>query len=229
MSNRFYPNAGHFYSSHFAPVMLDCTFQVAAANGLGITGLIGNGIENVFMHTSTTPSVGNGGVTNPNPENGYIVVQLADPYFKSYANISAAIHTPNSGSSLLVASAGLTVGRSYVITILGTTSTAQWVALGVPVGVTPAVGVAFVAAATSATGTGAVQVPHVNGSGVAYVEQVGNPNLTLYPVGVGAGFPQMILRCMGPTDASTTTPIAVAPRDASFMRICFYMGNSSLN
>jgi hypothetical protein len=146
---------------------------VDATNGAGITNLKGAGIQNVWMHTSTTPSAG-----NPNPASGYAIVQLQDNYNRLFG-FSAGIKSPNSGSSLLIASAGLSVGQPYVITILGTTTVAAWHVLGVPAGIAPAVGVVFVAAATSAVGTGAVQVPKVGGSGIVEMDLFGDPNLSI--------------------------------------------------
>ena len=58
------------YSPHNKLTILDCNFKVAAADsgGLGITNLNKSGrIANVFMHTSSTPGVGAGGITNQNP------------------------------------------------------------------------------------------------------------------------------------------------------------------
>ncbi len=193
-------NRGHFFAPHVTPVLLDMQFTVAPADsgGLGITGLKGPGIKNVFMHTSGTPG-SNNGMLNPNPAAGYILVQLKDSYSRLFA-AQAAFVSPNSGSNLLIASAGLSVGAVYVISILGTTSQAQWQALGVPPGAAATVGMAFVALATSATGTGAVQVPAVAGSGCDHVEVVGTPNVSiapqLYQGSLGVS-PWLLLRCMG--------------------------------
>lgn len=225
MANTYYNNNGHFYCKHTMPVMLDCQFTVAAADtgGLGITGLKGPGIQAVYMHTSQTAAAG-----NPNPADGYIYVQFPDAYYADYRLWSGLV-TPQSGSSILVASAGTVNHGAYVITIVGTTTAAGWQSLGLPVGVTPAVGVPFIATATAtATGTGAVQVPHANGCGVIAVEQVGYAAGGLAPVGIGAGYPYIILRTMGPTNSSTTTPIAVAPRDGTIISLKFYLSNSSV-
>lgn len=207
------------------PVLLDCNFIVDSTNGngLGIRSLKGQGIQAVYMHTSATADA-----NNPNPPAGYAYVQLQDNYFRTYGGFSGQV-TPVSGSSILVASAGTTAGLIYVITIVGTTTTAGWQSLGLPVGITPAVGVAFVATATTtATGTGAVQVPHDNGCGIWFLEGIGDGNLSLNPSGNGRGYPYQIIRFMGPTDSSTTTPIAKAPRDGSTVSLKFYLSNSSV-
>lgn len=225
MANTTYNNFGHFYCKHTMPVLLDCQFTVAAADtgGLGITGLKGPGIQAVYMHTSQTPAA-----LNPNPASGICLVQLKDNYYADYLGFMGQV-TALSGSSILVASAGTVASTTYVITIVGTTTTAGWQSLGLPVGITPAVGVSFVATATTtATGTGAVQVPHANGTGIQSIEQIGTPGLTLSPTGIGAGYPYMMFRFMGPTNSSTTTPIAVAPRDGSIISLKMYLSNSSV-
>lgn len=230
VANRNFASAGKIYSMHTMPVLIDCNFVVTPTNGLGITSLKGPLVQNVFMHTSTTPAVGNSNpatpnvvVTNPNPASGTIIVQLQDNYNRSFSDFKA-IASPNSGSSLLVASAGLTVGVAYVITILGTTTTAAWHALGVPAGITPAVGVAFIAAATSALGTGAVQITAAAGSSVASIETVGIADLSISPdptasQGFGA---QIILQCRDYAGA------LVAPATGTTIRLSFYLSNSSV-
>lgn len=228
MANRSWSNAGHFYAPHVMPILLDCNFTVAAADsaGLGLTGLKGPGVAAVYMHTSTTPAAG-----NPNPASGYFIVQLQDNYYKYFTGLMGLI-TPASGTPILVASAGVVANTTYVITVVGTTTTAGWQSLGVPVGVTPAVGVAFVAiATTTAAGTGAVQVPHVNGTGVTQIEMIGIPGTTLSTTsanGTPVASPYIMGRFIGPTNSSTTTPIAVAPRDGSIVSLVLYLGNSSV-
>lgn len=218
-----------FYTKHTMPVLIDCNFIVDATNGngLGLRSLKGPGVVAAYGHTSSTPAAG-----NPNPAVGYFIIQLQDNYNRYYGGFSGFI-SQLSGSSILVASAGVVANTTYVITILGTTTTAGWQSLGLPVGIAPAVGVAFVATATAtATGTGAVQVPNVNGSGVGNIEVVGDPNLTLSPSNVGAtatiSSPYIIVRTVGPTSSSVTTPIAKAPADGATLGLSFYLSNSSV-
>lgn len=186
-----------FNTLHKKPVLLDCNFVVDNSNAAGITSLKGGGIQNVWMHTTTTPAVG-----NPNPAAGYAVVQFSDNY-KTYFWGGGQIQSPNSGSNLLVASAGLTVGLPYVISVLGTTSLAQWQVLGVPVGITPAIGVVFIAKATSCTGTGAVQLAAAAGAGISSIDILGNPNQSINSsaaqvLGSSSGA-YMILRFLAPS------------------------------
>lgn len=223
MANRTFSNAGHFYAPHTFPVLLDCNFTVDDSNANGISGLKGPGIQAVYMHTATTPSAG-----NPNPAAGYCIVQLQDAYYKDFIGFSGQV-TPLSGSSILMASAGVTAGVTYVITVVGTTTQANWELAGVPAGVTAAVGLAFVATTTATrAGTGAVQVPHANGTGIDSVESVGVGALGLSPTGNQRGYPYLIFRFMGPTGAGDTTPIAVAPRALSVISFKLYLGNSSV-
>lgn len=67
--------------------------------------------------------------------------------------------TDNSiGSNITIASGNLAATYKYQITVLGTSTAADWLAIGVPASVAPAVGVVFTATATGAgAGTGAVQ------------------------------------------------------------------------
>lgn len=163
-------NGGHFYSNITQPVMVNCQFIVDSTNASGIRSLKSNGyVTNVFMHTSATPATG-----NPNPASGDILVQLNNNY-NHFIILNHSFIVPLSGSNVTSTTAGL----SYVITVLGTTTLAQWQAAGVPAGVVPAVGVSFVAIATSAIGgTGAVQVPATAGSGITGLEVIGTPELS---------------------------------------------------
>lgn len=226
-------NRGHFYCPHVKPVLVDCNFVVekAQGNGLGIQNLKGQGVQNVFMNTSATPGLGPNGLLNPNPPAGYIIVQFADNFNRYYGGFSGFV-SPLSGSSILVASAGVTAGLTYVITIVGTTTYAGWLSLGMPPGIQPAVGVSFTATASiTATGTGAVQVINAAGSGVNHIEVVGDPNTTIGPVPVG-GSPNVggfiTLACFGSTGASGINAIT-APTNNTVIGLSFYLGQSNVS
>jgi hypothetical protein len=169
-------NGGHFYSNITQPVNIYCNFVVDSANGngLGIRSLKSNGyVRNVFMHTSATPG-SNNGYLNPNPASGVILVQMNNNY-NYYLGGNVGFVSPVSGSPVT----STTAGTSYVIVSLGTTTLAQWQAAGLPAGVTPAVGVAFVATATGAIGgTGAVEASATAGSGITNVEVFGDAHLS---------------------------------------------------
>ncbi len=232
MANRNFSNGGKIFMMESKPVMVTMNFIVDSSDsaGLGIRSLKGATVQNVFMHTSATPGAGNSNpstpnvtVTNPNPAAGTIVIQLQDNYNK-ILDFNTSMISPNSGSSLLVASAGLTAGIAYVITILGNTTTAAWHTLGVPAGITPAVGVAFIAAHTSAVGTGAVQISAATGSGVATIEGLGLPNLLTAPApSANQGFGAEVI-----LQARDYAGAIAAPADGTIIAITLMMSDSTV-
>lgn len=171
-------NGFKYFSNITKPQETFLQWTVTPSNGLGITGLKSNGyVRNVFMHTSTTPSANNG-YTNPNPANGYALIQLQNN-FNKYIIGGAQFQAPNTGS-VKIDNSAMTAGAVYVITTLGDASLAKWQSIGVPLGVTPAVGVSFVALTNGGSGnvlTSRVSTPLT--SGISGVEIVGNPNVML--------------------------------------------------
>lgn len=173
-------NGRAIYANVAKPTLCFLNFVVDATNGngLGIRSLKSNGfVENVFMHTSATPGK-NAGFTNPNPANGFALIQMKQN-FNKFLSLDAGFVTPVTGS-IKVDNSALTVGQVYVISTLGNTTAAQWVTLGVPVGVTPAVGLAFTAlligvAGEANTSTSRVSTP--TSSGAYLIEVVGDANL----------------------------------------------------
>lgn len=163
-------NAGHYYSNIVMPQEVAVSWVVDATNGLGITSLKSNGwVRNVFMHTSTTPSA-NDGVTNPNPANGIAIIQLKQN-MNVFLGMNYVFQAPVTGGNVTTTVAETT----YIINSLGTTTTAQWQAVGLPEGLTPAVGQAFTATASQAIGgTGVVKA--VGSSGIVSAEVIGSPN-----------------------------------------------------
>jgi len=219
MANRNFMS-NKLYQFEAYPVLLSCNFVVDAANGngLGLRSLKGAGILNVFMHTSATPGKGNGGFLNPNPAAGVIMVQLQDNYNRYLGGFDGRV-SPVSGTPLT----STTAHTAYTIVSLGTATLAQWVAAGVPVGVTPAVGVTFIAIATGTIGgSAAVEVVAAAGSAVDHLEVMGDPNTTLSlqnsPVN-GGGI--IILNCF-------EAHVVSAPADGSVVGLSFYLSNSSV-
>jgi hypothetical protein len=220
MANRSFTRS--FYTLEEYPVIISCNFIVDSTNGngLGLRSLKGPGVKAVYMHTSATPASG-----SPNPASGTIVVQLQDNYNRLLsgfdARVSALSGTP---VAILASGAALVVGNPYVITSIGTSTAADFHAIGVPKGVTPAVGVAFIASATgSGVGSGSVQAPAATGSGVASIETVGDSNLAIAPLkllnqGFGA---QIILQCRDYAGA------IVAPAAGSVISLALYLSNGS--
>jgi hypothetical protein len=169
-------NGGHYYSNITQPVEIDCNFIVdnTNGNGLGVRSIKSNGyIQNVFMHTTATPGMGMGGITNPNPPAGYCLVQFKNN-FNVYLGGYSGFIPPLASTSLT----STTAGSPYVITSLGTTTLAQFEAAGLPKGLTPTVGQSFIATASgSLGGTGTLGAP-----GVPTVNQVcvvGDPNQSI--------------------------------------------------
>ena len=219
MSNANWASGGKLYSPFVKPVLLNCNFVVDSANGngLGIRSLKGPYVDNAFMHTSVTPGT-NLGYTNPNPASGNILIQTADN-FQRYLGGFAGFVAPVSGSALTSVTQYLT----YIITSVGTTTLAQWQAKGLPVGITPAVGAAFVATATgSLGGSGTVKVPNAAGSGIDHIEVIGDANTTLggvTPAGATGAF--MILQCF-------KNGVLTAPTDGTVISLTFWFNDSSV-
>jgi hypothetical protein len=171
-------NGKSYYTNVAGPQETHLQFTVTPTNGLGVTSVKSNGfVNNVFMHTSTTPA-SNNGYTNPNPANGFCLVQFKNN-FNYYLNGLVQCQSPTTGS-IKIDNSALTAGQAYVITTLGNATTAQWQAVGLPPGITPAVGVSFVATAVGAGSnvlTSRVSTPTT--AGVIACELVGNPSVML--------------------------------------------------
>jgi hypothetical protein len=110
--------------------------------------------------------------------------------------------------------------------VLGTTTAADWTALGVPAGVSPAVGVTFIAKATGA-GTGSGQVQTMTLSGVQDIELLPGFQLALTSSNQNGGG-ILIFKLTGATNSSTTTLIPTAPADGSIIRIVLGLSGSSV-
>ena len=220
MSNR--RDTQFTFNPHNNATILDCNFIVDSTNGngLGIRSLKGSGrIANVYMHTTQTPAAG-----NPNPASGIILVQFQDNY-NTYLGGYAGMVSPLSGTSISISgSSVMTVGNPYVITALGTTTQAQWVAAGLSSSIKAAVGVAFIAAITGGgSGTGTVQAPADAGSGIDHVEVLGDTNLQnsigSQVLGQGTGM-QIMSLCFA-------AGVLTAPADGTVIGMNFYLNNSA--
>lgn len=218
-------NGKSYYSNVCKPIDVNLNFIVDSTNGngLGVRSLKSNGyVRNVFMHTSASPG-SNDGALNPNPALGYALVQFKNNFNYYLGGFSGQV-APVAGSNLTSA----TAGGAYVITALGTATAAQWLAAGVPAGVTPSVGVSFIAIATGTIGGSAtVKVPGVLLA--TTVSVVGDPNLSLNNSHISPnGGAYVLLQFSKPTDASTTTLIAGNPADGSTIGMCFRFDGSSV-
>jgi hypothetical protein len=109
-------NYGKFYSFGSKPVLLDLNFVVDSTNGngLGVRQVKGQGVKQVFMHTSA-PLAGSG---NPNPAAGYAIIELEYNYTRLYS-LQVGLDSPLSGSNLAINSTALTPGDPYTIVSVG--------------------------------------------------------------------------------------------------------------
>lgn len=218
MANRNFANS-RLYTGHVMPVLLDCNFVVDATNGngLGLRNLKGPYVSAVYMHTSATPAAG-----NPNPASGVIVVQLQDSYSRYYGGFSGQV-SPLSGTPLTATVAN----TAYAVVSLGTATAAQWIAAGIPASIVasgpnglPAIGTAFIAAATATIGGSAtVEASSATGSGIDHIEILGDPNASIGSTSNGVN--QIILQCF--SGGALTAPAA-----GSVISLSFYMSNSSV-
>lgn len=229
MANRNFASGGKIYSMHVKPVLLDCNFVVDSANGngLGIRSLKGPMIQNVFMHTSASPALGNSNpatpnvaVLNPNPAAGTIIVQLQDNFNRSLSGFNSIV-SPVSGTPLTAVTANV----AYTIVALGTATNAQWQAVGLPKGVLPSIGASFIASASATIGgSAAVEIAAAAGSAVMSIETLGDPNATLNPdPSQSQGFGgYIILQCRNVSGA------IAAPADGSVISLAMYLNDSSV-
>jgi hypothetical protein len=208
-------NGKSIYSNVAKLIQCNLNFIVDSTNGngLGIRSLKSNGfVENVFMHTSATPG-SNNGFLNPNPLAGFALIQMKQN-FNKFLGMNGGFVTPVATSTKIDNGATLTLGQVYVISTLGDATAAQWTTVGVPAGVTPAAGVAFVAIATGAgsgnTSTSRVMLPTT--SGIDLIEVVGDTNtMTTSNIASNAGqwitvqFSSQIVTMASYTPAGTIT------------------------
>jgi hypothetical protein len=182
----------------------------------------------ITLTLAATTSVAGGTITfqavgSPNPAAGYALIQFKNNYNVYLGGFSGFV-SPVSGTPLAATTAGL----AYVIVSLGTTTLAQWQAAGVPAGLTPAVGMSFIALQTGALGgTGAVEVPSV--SGITSVEVVGNPNVSNNNSSIAAnGGAWLLVQFLGATAAGNTALIATAPAPGSVVGMSVFFDASSV-
>ena len=147
-------NGKSIYTNICKPI--DCSLQFTLASGAS-SALKSNGyVKAVTMSGS-----------------GYCKIQFNNN-FNKFIGMAFVAQSPLTGSEL---TSGLTVGVPYVITTLGASTLAQWNTAGVPAGLTPSIGMSYVAAATSIVGGGKVKL--AGSSGVLSCEVVGDPNQSI--------------------------------------------------
>lgn len=153
-----------------------------------------------------------------NPAAGVIYVKLMDNYNRSYSGFNAIV-APVSGTPLTA----VVANTAYTIVSLGTATLTQWQAVGLPLGVTPAVGVSFIATSSATIGgSAAVEISIATGSNITNIETVGDPNTTLANLAQpsnGGGY--IILQCF-------KNGAKAAPVDGSVISLGFYLSDSSV-
>lgn len=206
MANRTFQNFGHFYAPHTMPVLLDGNFSVGASGAVGT--LVGPMISSVTRLSA-----------------GVYKIQLQDNYNKFFG-MQHWVQAPVTGSA--IAGGSFVAGTVYQIVSLGNTTTAQWVTAGVPAGIVPAVGVAFLAAGI---GAGTSTVKALGSSGISCIEVVGVSNLQISPSQyLGAAYQggYVIIKCLGATATADTALIATDPASGSQLGFSLYLSNSSV-
>jgi hypothetical protein len=200
------------YQMQAYPCLVTVSFVVDNTLPDGVNFVKGGGVKNVYMNTVGTPSAG-----NPNPEAGIIVVELQDSYERLLGGFGQ-VASPLDGST----QTSTTAGQLCVIVSLGTATDAQWRAAGLPAGIEPAVGVAFVPTATGAIG-GSAAVQGVGVSGATHVEACGNGNLSINRKNSTVNGGGLVY--MQALDASGAK---VAPALNSVFVLSLYLSNSSV-
>lgn len=201
---------------HVSPVLVDCNFVVDNTQPSGISSLKGPLVEEVLMNSAAaTPS--------QVIAVGTILVKLQDNYNGAFNVMAASIVTPASGSDVKIDNAALTAGVAYRISIVGDATQAQWEAIGLPEGVTPAIGASFVALSTGVAGnvsTARVQAAATTAT-VACIQLAADPNLSTATEESDSGA-YAILQCRDFAGA------LVAPPAGAKISLQLYLSNSSI-
>jgi hypothetical protein len=213
-------NAGTFQGNIIALTSITDTLGTVANGSLialnGAVTLSATTAVNVQL-PAATPLGG-----NPNPNPGYIAVQFASSYNR-YLYGAAGFVSPLSGTVLT----STVVGQLYVIVSLGTATAAQWLAAGLPAGITPVIGAAFIALATGSIG-GSAAVETAGTSGVDHLEVVGDPNTELLSVVPTGTVPGGIVSGGWIFLQALSGGVLTAPADGTVIGLTFIMSDSSV-
>jgi hypothetical protein len=226
-------NGKSIYMNVAKPMLIAANLVVdhTNGNGLGIRSLKSNGyIENVFMNTTAAPGTNNGHL-NPNPLPGFALIQFKNNFNAYLGGFSGFVSTVQ--TSTKIDNGVLVVGQAYVITVVGNSTLAQWQAIGVPQGLTPSVGMSFIAITTGAganVSTSRVMLPKP--SGILAVEVVGDPNQSIANsnLATNAGA-YLLLQFLAPTvtaGAYGTPMIPTAPADGSVFGFTSWFDGSTV-
>lgn len=162
------------YQFLFSPepmlTFIDGSFIVGGSGAIASTGAVGTGVKSVTRQGT-----------------GKYTIQLSDNYNRFLGGDITLFQATSAAGS--VTDGNLVVGQSYKITFASTST--DWQDLGLPLGLTAANGMPFTATSGASSGptggTGNGTVSALVPTGIASVEFLQNPNLTLGPsVGYGA-------------------------------------------
>lgn len=188
--------SNRIYNQHVFPVQLDA--QVSIGSSGDPTLVTSSTVPGSSPTATQMQSMGIKSITRLAA--GIYQIRL-DDNFSSLLSLDARFTAPLTGSAIQVdtVTAGLTVGVVYQIVTLGTSTTANWQTLGLPTGVTPTVGMPFLAAATGAgSGTGTVKAIGSNAVGVVEIIGVTPDNmLNSQPFVQGSGGGYITFQCRG--------------------------------
>lgn len=200
MAGRNY-TGNRVFNFHVFPVCLDAVYDIGSSGAPTIRSGTGKGITGLTRLAA-----------------GQYRLQLDDNYNQLFS-FQASLKSPVTGSG--IAATALTPGLVYQIVTLGTTTQANWVTAGLPVGITAAVGVTFKCAATS-SGNGTAKL--LGTSGVSCVELLGDNTgmLSNQPFIQGGGGGFIDFQCMGPASHTHDLKIIGGQAAASTAATAWY-------
>ncbi len=178
----------------------------------------------IFANEYSTVNLNCAFTVTPTDASGITNLKQGIKAFAKNLQVRSSYVAPVTGGSINVSgSSVLTIGAPYQIVTVGTTTQAQWQAVGLPLGLVPAAGQVFLSKVTgSGTGTGTVKA--VGTSGIQKIEFCGDPNLTIAPFdplsNVNGSW--LVLQCLAPTDSATTTVIPTAPATGTIIKLELY-------
>ncbi len=201
MANRNFPS-NKLYTPQVMPVLLNAQITIGASGAVA---------------SSSAPYISS--ITRLAA--GKYRIKLDDNY-NGFLNAMASIVAPSTGSA--VASGSLVTGTAYRITVVGTTN---WQTAGLPEGLTPAVGMSFVATATSAgTGT-ATAIGASNILSIQLMDDGDNlaPSQSVSQTSKG-GYISFIT--LAATAADNVALIPADPTSGTIISLSIYLSNSSV-
>lgn len=205
MANRNFPSQ-KLFNQHVMMVQLDCQIQIGASGA--VSSFYGKGVNAVAKLAT-----------------GIYRIQLQDNY-QALIQVDGSMISPLTGSAITAGS--FVIGTPYRITTLGNTN---YTAAGLPSGLTPAIGMTFVA---TAIGSGTGTATAIGNSGVASIECL-NANTQNNASGMMSNQPAInsqggyiYISTLAPTSVSVTTSIPANPASGSAINMIMILSNSQV-